>query len=170
VFVATQALPSSAAGKSVTAARQAAAAAAGTSHSAVRSQRVLKSGAALKLVTVAVASCAKTGNAVTATVVDADGIQLASLRGDGATGATVPVALGKAVASAGFKSPSGGLAQGISSNPGLVTVPDFVLLAGGEPIFSHGTLVGALGVSGAPTGDIDDACAKAALATIKGSL
>jgi len=41
-----------------------------------------------------------------------------------------------------------------------------VILPGGEPIVAGKTLVGGVGVSGAPSGDIDDACAKVGLKAI----
>jgi uncharacterized protein GlcG (DUF336 family) len=136
----------------------------------VRSQSVLSGATAEKLAAESVKACAKKGFAVTATVVDPDGVEIVVIRGDGSTGATVPVAKGKAAAAAGFKSPTSGLQAGIAASPGLVTVPGFVLLPGGEPIFSHNALVAGLGVSGAPSGDIDDSCAKAGLATIAAAI
>ncbi len=45
-------------------------------------------------------------------------------------------------------------------------MPNFVILAGGEPITDPaGNLLGGIGVGGAPSGDIDDGCAMAAFAS-----
>jgi uncharacterized protein GlcG (DUF336 family) len=132
---------------------------------ATKTQPVLKGRSAEKLARAALESCADKGFPVSVVIVDRDGIELAVLRDEDATGATVATALGKARASAGFRSPSGALGQGATSNPGLLTVPDFVILAGGEPITDDaGNLLGGIGVSGAPSGDIDDSCAMAAFA------
>src|SRR4051794_29397183 len=135
------------------------------SVNATKTQPVLRERNAEKLAKAALQSCADKGFAVSVVIVDRDGIELAVLRDEDATGATVATALGKARASAGFRSPSGALGAAASSNPGLLTVPDFVLLAGGEPITDPGgNLLGGIGVSGAPGGDIDDSCAMAAFA------
>jgi len=45
-----------------------------------------------------------------------------------------------------------------------------VAVGGGVPIESAGSQVGAIGVSGAPGGDADDACARAGIAAIKDDL
>jgi uncharacterized protein GlcG (DUF336 family) len=128
--------------------------------------QVLTLDAAQKLADTAERECAKQGFAVTVVVVDRDGITLVTLRNEDATGATVAVALGKASASAGFQSPSGALQEAAKTNPGLISLPGFVILPGGEPIAVGGRVVGGVGVSGAPSGDIDDSCAKVGLATL----
>jgi uncharacterized protein GlcG (DUF336 family) len=53
---------------------------------------------------------------------------------------------------------------------GLRGLPRVLAAGGGLPIESAGTLVGAIGVSGAPGGDADDACAKAGVAKIADAL
>jgi uncharacterized protein GlcG (DUF336 family) len=49
-------------------------------------------------------------------------------------------------------------------------LPGVVAIAGGRPIESAGSLVGAIGVSGAPNGDLDDTCARAGIAAIADDL
>src|SRR5262245_49611862 len=131
-----------------------------------KTQRVLKLESAQRLANVALRTCARKGFPVTVTVVDRDGVALATLRSEDATGATVPVALGKAYASAGFQSPTSGLQEAAKTQPGLISLPGFVILPGGEPIKIGKQLVGGVGVSGAPSGDIDDQCAMAGLDAI----
>ncbi len=46
-------------------------------------------------------------------------------------------------------------------------VDGILVLEGGLPIVAGGSLVGALGVSGAPGGDRDEACARAALEKLR---
>ena len=51
--------------------------------------------------------------------------------------------------------------------PGLAQLPHVAMLAGGLTIEAAGTLLGGIGVSGAPGGDKDEACARAGLDTIR---
>jgi uncharacterized protein GlcG (DUF336 family) len=56
------------------------------------------------------------------------------------------------------------LASGIRQLSGVVAI------GGGRPIESAGSLVGAIGVSGAPGGEADDLCARAGIAEIADDL
>jgi uncharacterized protein GlcG (DUF336 family) len=125
---------------------------------------------AQKAATTALADCMRQGFPVTATVVNAEGITVVVLRNDGASASTTDSSKGKAVASAGFRSPSGALGARAAANPGLLQVPGFVILGGGLPISSGGKVVAAIGVGGAPSGVIDEACAQAGINSIAGSL
>jgi uncharacterized protein GlcG (DUF336 family) len=160
------ALPSSAAPKAATA-RPAAVVA---DHSKLPSATFLPLRIAQKAAQVALADCARKGQQVAATVVDAEGVVIAQLRNDGTTQAALDASKGKAYASAGFRSPTSGLTANEPSNPGLLQVPGFVILPGGLPIRSAGKVVGGIGVGGAPSGLIDETCAQAALDSIAGSL
>ena len=57
--------------------------------------------------------------------------------------------------------PSGKSASGIRN------LPDVVAIGGGVLIEAGGSIVGAIGVSGAPGGDADELCAKAGVAAIR---
>jgi uncharacterized protein GlcG (DUF336 family) len=116
---------------------------------ATKSITVLRERTADRLAQAALEACQAKGFPVSVVIVDRDGIEVVVKRDEDATGATVATAIGKATASAGFRSPSGALGEAAKSNPGLLTVPDFVLLAGGEPITtSSGEILGGIGVSG----------------------
>ncbi len=138
--------------------------------SAVASVATLSTAAAQHAAEVALADCDEQGHAVTVAVVGKDGALVALLRDDQAGPVTVEVATGKAFASVGFRSPSGALGQNATANPGLLTVPGFVILAGGLPISSGGQVIGAIGVSGAPGGDLDAACAQTGIDAISAGL
>lgn len=125
---------------------------------------------AQKAATTALADCMRQGFPVTATVVNEDGITIVVLRNDGASAASTDSSKGKAVASAGFRAPSGELGARAAANPGLLQVPGFVILGGGVPISSGGKVVAAIGVGGAPSGVIDEACARAGINAIAASL
>jgi uncharacterized protein GlcG (DUF336 family) len=137
-----------------------------TAPSPVVSRNVLSLAAAQQLATAAQQDCATRGFAVSVAVVDLDGVDILLQRADGTTGATVAVARGKARAAVGFQSPTAGLNEAAKTNPGLIALPDFVILPGGEPVKVDNALVAGVGVSGAPSGDIDDMCAMAGLAAI----
>jgi len=53
---------------------------------------------------------------------------------------------------------------------GLRNLPGAVILGGGVRVEAGGVIVGAVGVSGAPGGDADDACAKAGIDAVKDKL
>ena len=53
---------------------------------------------------------------------------------------------------------------------GIRTLPGVVIIGGGLVVESGGSLVGAIGVSGAPGGDADEACAKTGIESIQGKL
>jgi uncharacterized protein GlcG (DUF336 family) len=53
---------------------------------------------------------------------------------------------------------------------GLRNLPGVVIIGGGMMIEGGGAMLGAIGVSGAPGGDADEACAKAGIAAIQDKL
>lgn len=124
--------------------------------------RILTLGAAQRLASEALRECARRGAQVTVTVVDRGGVELVTLRDEDATGATVQVAQAKAFAASAFRLATAQLQEAARTTPGIETLPGFVVLPGGQPITRGTTLLGGIGVSGAPTGEIDDACIDAA--------
>lgn len=103
------------------------------------------------------------GYPVSVTVVDRDGVVINQQRADTATGATVQVSFEKAYAAAGFQTPTADLQNAAKASPGFTYIPGFSILPGGIPIKVHGKIVGGIGVSGAPTGELDADFANAAL-------
>jgi uncharacterized protein GlcG (DUF336 family) len=130
---------------------------------------------AAEAVSEAVAACAKRGYKVTAAIVDSDGVTQALLRGDGASMVTLGAAPDKAytVLMLGNEDTSGAIAQRLGTSlsaGGLAKLPRIVLLAGAIRIKVGSETIGAIGVGGAPGGDLDEACAKAGLDKISGRL
>jgi len=79
-------------------------------------------------------------------------------------------AASKAYTAVSFRAATGDLAKSMRSgqlDSGLARLPRVVMLAGGLPIEAGGTLLGGIGVSGAPGGEKDEACAKAGLDAIR---
>lgn len=53
---------------------------------------------------------------------------------------------------------------------GIRNLPGAVIIGGGLIVEAGGSLVGAVGVSGAPGGDADEACARAGIEAIRDKL
>jgi uncharacterized protein GlcG (DUF336 family) len=138
----------------------------------------LSAGLAAEAVAEAVASCAKQGYKVTATIVDADGVTQATLRGDGASMTTLGASRDKAytvlmLGAQRNEDTSGAIAQRMGAAPsvgGLAKLPHILLLGGAIRIKVGPEPIGAIGVGGAPGGDLDEACAKAGLDKISDRL
>jgi uncharacterized protein GlcG (DUF336 family) len=129
--------------------------------------------AALELAKAALSSCRAHGYQVAVVVLDRFGQQLVLLR-DQYAGLPAPqTANDKAYTALSFRTDSGDFAkqvQGGQLSAGLIKLPHVVTLAGGLVIEAAGTLLGAVGVAGAPGGDKDEECAKAGLAAIRDKL
>jgi uncharacterized protein GlcG (DUF336 family) len=124
----------------------------------------------------AVTACAKNGYAVTAIVVDMDGVRHAVLRGDGAPVHTLDSAYAKAYTAASLapvrkEDSTKAIFERISKNPSttasLGNLPNVTFTPGGVTIMAAGKPIGGIGVGGAPGGNLDDECARAALDKIK---
>jgi uncharacterized protein GlcG (DUF336 family) len=128
---------------------------------------------ALELARAALAACQKQGYQVTVAVVDRFGVTQVLLRDRFAGAHTVPTATGKAWTAVSFRTNTGELVAATgpgSPQAGVRALPGAVIIAGGVMVEAAGTLVGAIGVSGAPGGDNDETCAKAGIAAIRDKL
>ena len=138
----------------------------------------LGAGLAAEAVSEAVAACAKQGYKVTATVVDTDGVTQAMLRGDGATMTALDASHDKAFTVLMLGAPRGeeansAVTQRLGATPsagGLAKLPHILLTPGAVVIKAGGEAIAAIGVGGAPGGDLDEACAKAGLDKISDRL
>jgi uncharacterized protein GlcG (DUF336 family) len=120
-----------------------------------------------------VAKCASQGYAVTGALVDANGVQQALLRGNGAGPNTLNSAYAKAYTSVTFKTDTTAVVERSKTAPlfaNLFKLPHLLLLPGGIVIKVDDEVVGAIGAAGAPGGDLDEACARAGLDKIKDQL
>src|SRR5712664_1450111 len=112
-----------------------------------------------------VATCAQKGYAVTAVVVDLDGVRQALLRGNGAPIHTLDNAFYKAYSAASLtlgrkEDSTKAVAERMAKNPPTTVpqtpLPNVTYAVGGVTIMAGGKAIGALGVSGAPGGQFDD--------------
>ena len=133
---------------------------------------------ALKAATKAIGTCASNGYLVSAVVVDTSGVIKLQAKGDHSTIHTTTSAFRKAYTVVTFGpifrfDASSAFAALAAKNPAgaaLATLPDIAPLAGAVAIKAGDEVVGALGVSGSPGGDKDEACAQAGVASIKDDL
>lgn len=135
----------------------------------------LSAALANQLVGESVAECAKKNYAVTAVVVDLDGVRQAVLRGDGAPIHTLDNAFYKAYSSASLtlarkEDSTKTVADRVAKNPATTVpqtpLPNVTYAQGGVAITAGGNIIGGIGVSGAPGGQFDEECARAALSKI----
>lgn len=121
----------------------------------------------------ALADCRKRGFQVTVAVVDRFGITQVLLRDRFAGPHTVSTASGKAWTAASFRTSTtdlNAISQPGMMQAGIRQLPGAVIVGGGVTVEAAGTLLGAIGVSGAPGGDADEACAKAGIDAVRDKL
>ena len=110
--------------------------------------------------------CAKQGYLETAVVVDADGATIVALRGDGAGIHTLDSAHHKAYTSVSFKNDT----IALDERGEIAPLPHVMFFDGGVVIKLGDETIGAIGASGAPGAELDDACARSGLDKIRDRL
>ena len=124
---------------------------------------------ALELAQAALADCRKRGFQVAVAVVDRSGILQVTLRDRFAGPHTPETARRKAWTAISFRTNTQQLAELTQPGKPLSGVRDVtnaLMLGGGVPVEAAGALVAGVGVSGAPGGDLDEACAQAGIESI----
>jgi uncharacterized protein GlcG (DUF336 family) len=136
----------------------------------------LSAALANELVGETVAACAAKGYAVTAVVVDLDGVRQSFLRGDGSPIHSSDNAFYKAYTAASMtlsrnEDSTRVVAERMAKNPPSTVpttqLPNITYAVGGVAIKAGGKIIGGIGVSGAPGGQFDEECARVALAKIE---
>ena len=109
----------------------------------------------------AIEVCRGDGYHISAVVVDRFGLVRAALRDDLASRFTLEISERKANMTVMAWADSGGFraARG-DIRPELNHIDGLIVMEGGVKIVAGGYNIGAIGVSGAPGGDLDDACAR----------
>jgi len=121
----------------------------------------------------ALQQCRTDGYQVAVVVTDRFGAPLVELRDRYTPVGALDIAKGKAWTAVTFTRNTSDFVKAIKDGTigaGLAGVPGVTPLAGGVVIQAEGSLLGAVGVAGAPGGDKDEACAKAGLVTVQDKL
>lgn len=121
----------------------------------------------LRLAQAILAACATKGFPVSVSVVDSAGQAKVSLAADSSPGRTL-TAVRKAATAVAFRLAGSQLTRRVADDrelaKQLATNPEYNAHAGSLPLWSNGQLLGAVGVTGAPSHEDDEACARAGVA------
>src|SRR6516162_1210352 len=132
----------------------------------VLTQKDVSARMAWTMIEAATAHCEKEGYSITVAVVDRVGRLRAYLQGDKASLANIELARRKAYTAVTFRRSSMDWAKRTAPPSDLLgqrSLTDVIPLGGGIPIKVGEDTIGAIGVSGAPGQDKDEACAQAGL-------
>ena len=124
---------------------------------------------ALKLAQETLKACREGGYQVAVSVVDRSGILQVTLRDQLAGMHTPETARRKAWTAVSFRTDTMVMEENTKAGlpqSGVRFVADALMAGGGVPVEANGAIVGGVGVSGAPGGDLDDKCARAGIEAI----
>jgi len=148
-------------------------AAAARAEDAIVTYKSIAPDTALDLAKAALQQCRKDGYQVAVVVLDRFGAPLVALRDRYAGIGAYDIATGKAWTAVNFTLDTSEFVKRTKDgtlSPGLAAMPKVTPLAGGLVIEAGGSLLGGVGVAGAPGGDKDEACAKAGLDAVRDKL
>ena len=128
-------------------------------------EKSLSAAMAMTIAQTALETCTKQGYHVSVHVLGRNGEVIVAVRGDDAPPHTMENSQRKAYTARTFRIPSGEFAQRVKDNPSIsaVHLSGIIAAQGALPIKVGDEVIGAVGVSGAPGGEKDEACAKAGL-------
>lgn len=143
-------------------------AAAAVAPQAVAQHDVLSADALVAAAEAGLAEAQEQGQQVTIAIVDRSGATRLVLKTDNAGPQTQESAEQKAYTSAAMGQPTGDLAENATGDgPTIADLPGTLFLAGGVPVLSGEAPIAGIGVGGAPSGDIDEEIAQAALEALE---
>jgi uncharacterized protein GlcG (DUF336 family) len=135
--------------------------------------KVMSPEIAMELAIATMAACRSADYQVAVAVVDRFGGLQAMLRDRYAGMHTPETARRKAWTSVSFRSDTLALEKLIDEgglSGGIRYISDALMIGGGVPVTAAGSMVGGVGVSGAPGGDIDDGCARKGIEAVADKL
>jgi uncharacterized protein GlcG (DUF336 family) len=120
----------------------------------------------------AIDACKAQGYNVSVHVVGREGQVVVALRNERAGLATYENSMKKAYTARTLRMPSGQFAENVKGNPtaGQLYLTNITPAQGALPIMVGNDTIGAVGISGAPGGDKDEACAKAGIDKVAAQL
>src|SRR5256714_7925487 len=137
----------------------------GSANSQLVTSKQISLPMAATIATTAIETCKQQGYNVSVHVIGNMGEILVAMRGDNTGPHTMENSMRKALASRGQRIPSGQFAENVAKTPnaGALRLGNMIPARGALPIKAGEETIGAVGVSGAPGGDKDEACAKAGI-------
>jgi uncharacterized protein GlcG (DUF336 family) len=146
--------------------------AAATANAQLLTHKDISLAMATTMATTAIETCKGQGYNVSVNVLGRDGEVILALRNELAGAATMENSMKKAYTARTFRRSSGEFANGVKGNPtaGALFLTNIVAAQGALPIKVGDDVIGAIGVSGAPGGDKDEACAKAGIDKVSANL
>ena len=135
--------------------------------------RSLSPDTALEMAQAALESCRGEGYQVTVAVVDRMGITQVVLRDRFAGPHTPDTAVRKAWTAVSFRADTLALAEDTapgSPQSGARFIGNALMIGGGIPVTVSGSIVAGIGISGAPSGEADHACAEAGILAVTAAL
>ena len=144
-----------------------------TAEESIVTYKSLSPELALDLARASLADCRRRGFQVSVAVVDRFGVTQVILRDRFAGPHTLSTAQGKAWTAASFRTSTtelNAISQPGMMQAGIRNLAGAVIVRGGLTIEAGGSLLGAVGVSGAPGGDADEACARSGIDAMRDRL
>ena len=120
-----------------------------------------------KIAHAAMEACRKEGIQIGVTVVDRSGDAMVVLRDTLAPRITIEISRQKAYTAVNFNAATSSMENRFTQPFSVGKVDGLVFSAGGIPIEAAGNIIGAVGISGAATGEQDEACARAGIQAIQ---
>lgn len=120
----------------------------------------------LRIAKAAINACRKESVQISVTVVDRAGDPQVMLRDVLAPAISQTISQQKAVAALSFNANTSQLEGRFKTHGSVAKVDGLIFSAGGIPIQAGGRILGGIGVSGAPAGEIDERCAQAGLKAV----
>ena len=120
-----------------------------------------------KIARAAMEACRKDGIQIGVTVVDRSGDAMVVMRDTLAPRITLEVSRQKANTAVNFNAATSTMENRFTQPFSVGKVEGLVFSAGGVPIEAAGNIIGAVGISGAATGEQDEACARAGIQAIQ---
>jgi uncharacterized protein GlcG (DUF336 family) len=138
---------------------------AGSANAQLVAHKDISAAMALTMAETAIATCKTNGYNVSANVVGRNGEIIVAMRGDNTGPHTLENSMKKAYTARAQRRSSGEFATAVKDNPvaGALSLTNITPAQGALPIKVGEDTIGAIGVSGAPGGDKDEACAKAGI-------
>lgn len=135
--------------------------------------KIMKLDVAMQLAQAALANCREQGFQVGVAVVDRFGVTQVVLRDRFAGPHTVSTSQRKAWTAISFRGATTELSEATAPGEeayGARDVTNALMLGGGVPVEAAGSIVGGVGVSGAPSGQADEDCALAGIEAVADQL